>query len=72
MGNTITQYQDSLESRKELLSKHLNPNNLNRKYQFKPRVYKQTQHSKTIQVFDMMFKVPRVLRQVLITSTPGR
>ena len=68
MGNSLEQ-TSHVNINKSIFQKHLNKGNLNDKYQFKKKVYKKTGFSRTIQVFDMVFEMPRVLRQVVLTST---
>jgi hypothetical protein len=63
MGNSSSSTSSS-QNTNEVFQRYLNTLNMNNKYQFKRKVYKKTTFSKTIQVYDMIFKMPRILRQV--------
>lgn len=70
MGNSS---QTSKPNGKEInpkYNKFFNKLDLNHKYKFKNKIYRKTRHQKTIQIYDMVFRTNRILKQVLsLTST---
>ena len=64
MGNCFAVSDEEFYKRIKY-ERFLNKTNMNKKYQFKTKVYAKKGNVKTIEVYDMMFSKRRILKQVL-------